>query len=139
MFSYNAKVVMLGYNAENVEIGDLPIVPGDMRATTNFTRMRAALNRWKLWRSTPGSGWELGYQLVRVNVAIFSFVTILSVIAAMLFLVQPFFIQKVLNYLERDPGRSSRAWGWVFCAGLFFGGAAAQLCKEVSDHFTIDN
>lgn len=36
LFSYTTKVVMLGNTAETLNIGDLPIVPADMRATSNY-------------------------------------------------------------------------------------------------------
>ncbi|THH04398.1 hypothetical protein EW145_g5549, partial [Phellinidium pouzarii] len=42
MFSYTTAVVMLGYTAKSLEIADLPIVPGSMRAMSLYTRMKAA-------------------------------------------------------------------------------------------------
>ncbi|EMD35635.1 hypothetical protein CERSUDRAFT_85574 [Gelatoporia subvermispora B] len=131
LFSYTTKVVMLGNTSESLEIGDLPIVPANMRATVTFAAMRAALRRWKLkigpWRPKPGSGWELGYQIVRVNLPLMSVVIALSAIAAVLFYVPPFFVQRTILYLENDPERENRGWGWVFCAGLFFSDAISQL------------
>ncbi|EMD35632.1 hypothetical protein CERSUDRAFT_85569 [Gelatoporia subvermispora B] len=131
LFSYTTKVVMLGNNSESLEIGDLPIVPANMRATVIFATMRSALRRWKLrigsWRPKPGSGWELGYRLLRVNLPMTMTVIVLAAIAAVLFYVPALFLQRTIVYLENDPGRENKGWGWVFCAGLFFSNAITQL------------
>ncbi|CCM00229.1 uncharacterized protein FIBRA_02257 [Fibroporia radiculosa] len=131
LFSYTTKVVMLGNIAESLEIADLPIVPGDMRATTIFSNMRGAMRRWKLrvgsWRPRPGSGWELGYRLLRVNAWLLTSVISLAAIAAVLFYTPAYFLQHVVQYLEVDPDRTDRGWGWVYCAGLFFSNAITQL------------
>lgn len=131
LFSYTTKVVMLGNVSESLEIGDLPIVPADMRATNIYANMRGALRRWKLkigtWRPKHGSGWELGYRLVRVNWSLLSLVIILAAVAAVLFYVPALFLRRVVNYLEADPERENQRWGWVFCFGLFFSNAVSQL------------
>jgi len=72
LFSYTTKVVLLGNTAESLDIGDLPIVPGSMRATYIFRSMRSALSMIRLrrlifWDIRPGSGWELAYRLAYVN------------------------------------------------------------------------
>ncbi|PCH35119.1 multidrug resistance-associated ABC transporter [Wolfiporia cocos MD-104 SS10] len=131
LFSYTTKVVMLGNTSESLEIADLPIVPADMRATTIFNNMRGALRRWKLqigsWRPKPGSGWELGYRLIRVNEKLLLLVVVLASITAVLFYVPAYFLQRVVRYLELDPERTDRGWGWVYCAGLFFSNAIMLL------------
>lgn len=132
-FSYTTRVVMLGYSSESVEIGDLPIVPAYMRATHIFMTMRVATRRWKLrirsWKPQPGSGWETGYRLVRVNMAtlaiLFGLASVLGVIAY----APPFFLQHLVAYLEADPFRSDPGWGWVFCVGLFFSPVLVEICK----------
>ncbi|GBE87301.1 ATP-dependent bile acid permease [Sparassis crispa] len=130
-FSYTTKVVMLGNTAESVEIADLPIVPANMRATNIYSDMRAAIRRWKLrirnWQPKPGSGWELGYRLLRVNTYLLSLVIALSSVTAVLFYVPAFFLQRVVSYLESDPLRTDRGWGWVYSAGLFFSNAFVHL------------
>ncbi|KAI0717016.1 multidrug resistance-associated ABC transporter [Earliella scabrosa] len=131
LFSYTTKVVMLGNTAESLEIGDLPIVAADMRATTIFANMRAAMRRWKLrvgsWRPASGSGIELAYRLLRVNGWTMARIMMLAPVAATMFYVPAFFLQRVVRYLEVDPLRESRGWGFVFCAGLFFSNAVTQL------------
>lgn len=70
-FSYSTKVVMLGNTAESLEIADLPIVPANMRATVNYYGMKTAIRKFKLrigsWKPKAGSGWNVGYTLIRYN------------------------------------------------------------------------
>ncbi|KAI0338006.1 ATP-binding cassette transporter [Trametopsis cervina] len=131
LFSYTTKVVMLGNTSESLEIGDLPIVPGNMRATMIYATMRAAMRKWKLrigsWTPKAGSGWQLGYRLLRNNGAVLALVIALASVSAVLFYTPALFLQRVVAYLEADPERKDRGWGWVYCAGLFFSNALTQL------------
>ena len=133
LFSYTTKVVMLGYTSESLEIGDLPIVPSDLRATYIFATMRLAMTKWKLkifsWSPKPGSGWQLSYRILRNNQWTIFLVMMLAAVAAVLFYAPAFFLQRVVAYLEADPQRKDTGWGWVWCAGLFFSGAISQLGK----------
>ncbi|KAF7795628.1 hypothetical protein EIP86_006793 [Pleurotus ostreatoroseus] len=133
LFSYTTKVVMLGYTSTSLEIGDLPIVPGDMRATHIFASMRVAMRRWKLkirsWKPRPGSGWETGYRLIRVNMSALCLLFILASVSALLYYAPAYFLQHLVAYLEVDPARENRGWGWVFCVGLFFSNVAVQLIR----------
>lgn len=140
LFSYSTKVVMLGYTSESLEIGDLPIVPADMRATHIFATMKAALGRWTLrirsWRPSPGSGWETGWRIFRVNTQALIMLVVLVSMSAGLYYVPAFFLQRLVAYLEQDPERRDRSWGWVFCAGLFFSnimlllGMCSSSCRD---------
>ncbi|EPQ52340.1 multidrug resistance-associated ABC transporter [Gloeophyllum trabeum ATCC 11539] len=124
LFSYTTKVVMLGNVSESLDIGDLPIVPADMRAVNLFARMRATLRAVKLrigkWTPKPGSGWELGYRLLRVNAGPLALQISLAAISACLFYAPAYFLRKLVNYLEVDPERQNRGWGFAYCAGLSF-------------------
>ncbi|KZP23074.1 hypothetical protein FIBSPDRAFT_952394 [Athelia psychrophila] len=42
-FSYTTRVVVLGHTSSSLEIGDLHILPGDMRASTAYARMKHTL------------------------------------------------------------------------------------------------
>ncbi|OJT05133.1 ABC transporter ATP-binding protein/permease VMR1, partial [Trametes pubescens] len=131
LFSYTTKVVMLGNTTESLEIGDLPIVPADMRAATIYTSMRAAMRRWNLkvwsWTPRPGSGIELGYRLMRVNATPMTMVMSLGVVCAVLFYAPAYFLKHVVQYLEVDTARDFRGWGFVFCVALFASHASSQL------------
>ncbi|KAH8986254.1 ATP-binding cassette transporter [Lactarius hatsudake] len=132
LFSYTTKVVMLGNTAESLDIGDLPIVPGTMRATYLFCSMRSTLSttrlrRFLLWSIRPGSGWELAYRLARVNRAAFAIQMTLASIGAVLYYAPSFFLQQLVNYLERDPERHDRSWGWFYSFGMFAGTACSHL------------
>lgn len=132
-FSYTTKVVMLGYTSESLEIGDLPIVPADMRATVLYANMWAAMRRWKLrigsWGPKPGSGWNIAYRLLRVNIVPFIMIVILATTAAVLFYTPMLFLNRIVDYVQHDPERKDRSWGWFYCAGLFTTNAVCYLSK----------
>ena len=92
------------------------------------------MRRWRLrvgsWRPKPGSGIELAYRLLRVNAWTMTMIIFLAAICATMFYVPAFFLQRVVRYLEVDPGREARAWGFVFCTGLFVSNAATQIRKS---------
>ncbi|KAJ7255868.1 multidrug resistance-associated ABC transporter [Mycena haematopus] len=122
-FSYTTKVVMLGNTAESLDIGDLPIVPANMRSTYNYASMKSATRYIKLrvgsWRPTPGTGATLAYRLLRVNIWALVAQFLLAAIAAMLFYAPPLFLRMLLAYLESDPNREDTSWGWVWVFSLF--------------------
>ena len=130
LFSYTTKVVMLGYKSTSLEIGDLPIVPGNMRATSIFQSMKAALrtpiamvsvpfSSYHLFSFRKGSGWELLFKLIRLNKAVFTYEVALAAVSAALYYTPAFFLQSLIRYLEDDTSREDRRWGWVFVTGLF--------------------
>jgi hypothetical protein len=124
LFSYTTKVVLLGNTAESLDIGDLPIVPGSMRATYIFRSMRSALSMIRLrrlifWDIRPGSGWELAYRLAYVNRRGFIAQMALAAIGAVLYYAPSLFLQKLVKYLETDPERHDRSWGWFYSFGIF--------------------
>lgn len=131
MFSYTTKVVWLGNNSASLEVADLPIVPADMRATYNFSKMQRALREIQLrigsWRPRPGSGWILTYRLLRLNWLIITIVIVLAAVSACLFYAPSLFLQQFVAYLEVDPGRKDTGWGWVYVAGIFATNAITYL------------
>ncbi|KAJ3534233.1 hypothetical protein NMY22_g7010 [Coprinellus aureogranulatus] len=131
MFSYTTKVVWLGYTASSLEIGDLPIVPADMRAAYNYSRMRQAMRTFKLkvfsWTPKPGSGWSLVYRLLRLNWVAFLAEFLLAAVSAGLFYVPAYFMKGFISYLEVDPFRVEKGWGWFYVFGLFMSNAISFL------------
>ncbi len=132
LFSYTTKVVLLGSTAESLDIGDLPIVPGSMRATYLFRSMRSALStirlrRFIFWDIRPGSGWELAYRLAYVNRIAFITQMVLASLGAVLYYAPPFFLQKLVRYLETDPERHDRSWGWFYSFCMFATTASLHL------------
>ncbi|KAG2156756.1 multidrug resistance-associated ABC transporter [Suillus bovinus] len=112
-FSYVTRVIDLGSSA-SVEIGDLPILPAKMRATYQFFRMRMNL------RANPlKPGWDLAWRLISVNKLAFTAEVILAVLAAPMWFGSPFFVRKLIAYLEDDPDRLNKGWGWVYAFGQF--------------------
>ena len=140
LFSYTTKVVMLGYTSASLEIGDLPIVPANMRGTVNFQLMKAALrtpialfsiplSSYRLFSFRKGSGWELLFKMVRLNRVVIAAEITLAAVAAVLFYTPALFLQMLVQYLQDDPNREDRRWGWVFVAGLFGLNAFSYLSK----------
>ncbi|KJA25547.1 hypothetical protein HYPSUDRAFT_37542 [Hypholoma sublateritium FD-334 SS-4] len=131
LFSYTTKVVWLGNIAESLDIGDLPIVPTNMRATYNYSRMKRTIRDVKLrifsWSPKPGSGWLLAYRLLRLNYVAFTAELLLAAVSAVLFYAPPLFLQKLVAFLEVDPLRENKGWGWVFVIGLFAANALSFL------------
>ncbi|KZT58208.1 multidrug resistance-associated ABC transporter [Calocera cornea HHB12733] len=127
LFSYTTPVVMLGYTSESLEIRDLPIVPADMRATSIYTTMRRAMRAVRLRRIplfgdvkfSPGSGWDLMYRIMRVNLGPFLVQMVLASVSAVLYYAPALFLQRLIMYLELDPNREDARWGWVYALGLF--------------------
>ncbi|KZP24950.1 multidrug resistance-associated ABC transporter [Athelia psychrophila] len=125
-FSYTTRVVMLGHVSSSLEIGDLPILPGDMRASNAYAKMKHAL-----WLSPPphasshkgdkkkSGGWALGWTILRLNAIGFAALTLLAGVSAVLFYAPAFFLQKLVQYIQDDPERVDRRWGWVYVVGLF--------------------
>ncbi|KAJ7501444.1 hypothetical protein B0H11DRAFT_721357 [Mycena galericulata] len=114
---------MLGNTALSLEIGDLPILTADMRATFQYDAMRHAVRTWRLafrnWRPRVGSGAQLAYQLVCVTRGALFALVLLSVASGLSFYLPPFFMSRVLVYLESDPDRLRTGWGWVWVVCLF--------------------
>lgn len=132
-FSYTTKVVMLGNIAESLEIADLPVVPASMRSIPNYTQMTKTLRTVTLkirsWSPKVGSGWNLGYKLIHLNrVGLFAQMLLASS-SASLYYVPPFFLNRLIAYLEADPDRKTPAWGWVYAVGLF-GTSAFQYLRK---------
>ena len=137
LFSYTTKVVLLGNTVESLDIGDLPIVPGSMRATSLFRSMRSALSTIRLrrlifWDIRPGSGWELAYRLAYVNRIGFITQMALASLGAVLYYTPPFFLQKLVEYLEMDPERHDRSWGWFYSFCMFASSASLHLSTTSS-------
>ena len=117
---------MLGYTAQSLEIGDLPIASFDMRATHLFQRMRDAMRDIKPiilgWKPKPGSGWQVAIRLFKLNAFVILLQMWLAAFAAVLSYAPAFFLKSLVAYLESDPLRLHRGWGVVFALGLFVSG-----------------
>jgi hypothetical protein len=100
--------------------------------------MRSALSTIRLkrlifWDISPGSGWELAYRLAYVNRAGYAAQMALASVGAVLYYAPPFFLQKLVKYLETDPERHDRSWGWFYSFGMF----ATTASLHLSETFTL--
>lgn len=131
LLTRSIKVLMLGYTTESLEIGDLPIVSFDMRATYLFRRMRNAMKHIKPmifgWTPKPGSGWQVGIRLFKLNSFVILLEISLAALVAVLYYVPAFFLRRLVAYLEADPERLHRGWGIVFAFGLSVSGVVQTL------------
>ena len=121
LFSYTTPVIMLGYTSTSLEIRDLPIIEGKLRASALFIDMRAALKRFFLpqrFAVRDGSGFQLIYRALRANGRDVLLLIMITCVCAGLFYAPAFFLQRFVHYLEQDPGRMNTSWGWVYCLGL---------------------
>lgn len=123
---------MLGNTAASLDIGDLPIVPGNMRATSIFAAMRSTIRTVKLrgflgWTPRVGQGWELAWRVLHVNRHALTVQVALAAVTAMLFYAPAYFLRKVVLYLENDPQRKNTSWGWFYSIGLFVATAIVHI------------
>ncbi|KAH7925973.1 P-loop containing nucleoside triphosphate hydrolase protein [Leucogyrophana mollusca] len=131
-FNFTTRVVKLGNTAASLEIGDLPILPGSMRAAYQFRRMRQNL------RATPlQPGWDLAWRIVKINKVALTVEVVMAVVASPLWYGSPYFLQKLLGYLESDPLREDRGWGWVFVVAQVLSIAVVNLMA--AQMFTLAN
>jgi hypothetical protein len=85
------------------------------------------LKRFIFWNIRPGSGWELAYKLGYVNRVGYMTQMVLAATVAVLYYAPPFFLQKLVRYLETDPDRRDRSWGWFYSFGIFMATASIHL------------
>jgi hypothetical protein len=57
--------------------------------------------------------------VIRVNALVLFVEIMLAAVSAVLFYTPAFFLLRVVRYLESDPDRVDRGWGWVWVTGLF--------------------
>ncbi|KAF8154768.1 multidrug resistance-associated ABC transporter [Crassisporium funariophilum] len=131
LFSYTTKVVWLGNLAASLDIGDLPIVPANMRAVYNYTAMKKAMREIKFhifsWKPAPGTGWQLAWRMLRLNYVPFIAEFFLAAVSAVLFYSPALFLRMLVAYLEVDRNRENKGWGWVYVIGLFATNAISFL------------
>ncbi len=141
LFSYTTKVIQWGNASSSLQIGDLPILPANMRAVYNYEQMKNTLHNVSMnifsWSIFQSSGLILAFQLLRLNLSVFALLFILSTIIPFTAYIPPFFFRKLVHSLERDPERKDKSWGLVFVLGLFSGQVFAYL--SISSHTPQDS
>lgn len=56
---------------------------------------------------------------------------ILTIITAVFYYLPHFLLQGLLEYLERDPLREHRGWGWLLSLGLFVSNAGVYIVSGI--------
>ena len=106
----------------SITFDKLPILPARLRAVVNLSQIRYARRYIKLPSESlrqPGSGYELAYQLLRVNFPLVCTIQLVSIMTAVAYYAPIAFIQFFLKYLETDPQRKDTSWGWFYVTGIF--------------------
>lgn len=111
-----------------------------MRSAYNYAAMRKALRTVQLsifsWSPKRGSGWQLAWQLVRLNYVALTAGLALATTSAILFYAPAYFLKQLVSYVEADPTRESKGWGWVYVIGLFGTNAIVYMSMENSCSFS---
>lgn len=114
-----------------METGDLPILPGALRAAFNYAKMKRGMRYIHLrigrWSPKPGSGWGLAYRILRLNSLIVSVMLGLTVLDVLLVYTPHLFLKLFVAYLEVDKAREDTGWGWIYVIGLFVSKAVKYL------------
>ncbi|KAF8324040.1 ATP-binding cassette transporter [Clavulina sp. PMI_390] len=139
LFNYTTCVANLSHTSESLEVRDLPIVPAIYRAANLFAKMRSATvqdekkewarldqrlhgkkapKRW-FWQN-EGSGFPLIARLARINAGVLAIELSLAAVTAVMYYIPLWFLQRFIQYLEDNPNREEKSWGWIYLAGLFF-------------------
>jgi hypothetical protein len=79
------------------------------------------------WKPKPGSGWQVGIRLFKLNSFVILLQMSLAAISAVLYYGPAFFLRRLVAYLETDPLRLHRKWGLVYALGLFASGIVLTL------------
>lgn len=109
---------MLGTSPVTIEISDLPILPADMRAATNFTKLQQIMNK-ATSRLSAGSGFNLAFHLIQANLLVFLEIQLLAIASAPLYYAPAFFIRRLLAHLEAEKENVKSSSGLVLALGLF--------------------
>lgn len=83
------------------------------------------------WKPKPGSGWQVGIRLFKLNSFVILLQMWLAAFTAVLYYAPAFFLRRLVAYLETDPLRLHREWGVVFALGLFVSGVALTLGESL--------
>nr|GAT54702.1 multidrug resistance-associated ABC transporter protein [Mycena chlorophos] len=110
LFMFATKILSLARRPD-FAIKHLPVLQASMRATQNYN----AIHRF----DDPRTRLHLLGRLLRINASGVSALLALSFVISFAYYAPPFFLKKLLEYLEADPTRHDTSWAWVWVAGFF--------------------
>ncbi|WVQ95827.1 hypothetical protein IAU59_002926 [Kwoniella sp. CBS 9459] len=131
LFGYATGVVRKGYVSESLDVWDLPILPKGLRALYQYKRMKKVYGRQK-GRLGRWEGYNLLWKVAIVNKAMLWAQTSIAIATAFGYYLPHYFLLKFVEYLENDPTRSTPAWGWLLCFGLFMSNAIMFIATGVT-------
>ncbi|WVF68276.1 hypothetical protein IAT40_003041 [Kwoniella sp. CBS 6097] len=131
LFGYATGVVRKGYVSDSLDVWDLPILPKGLRALYQYKRMKKVYGKRK-GRLGRWEGYNLLWKVAKVNKAMLWAQTLIATATAFGYYLPHYFLLKFVEYLENDPTRSTPAWGWLLCFGLFMANAIMFIATGVT-------
>nr|XP_019043546.1 ATP-binding cassette transporter [Kwoniella bestiolae CBS 10118]OCF22476.1 ATP-binding cassette transporter [Kwoniella bestiolae CBS 10118] len=131
LFGYATPVIRKGYVSDSLDVWDLPILPKGLRALFQYRHMRKIYGRPR-GRFGRKEGFNLLWKVAKANSALLWAQTLLATATAFGYYVPHYILLKFVEYLENDPTRSTPAWGWVLCFGLFMSNAIMFIATGVT-------
>ncbi|KAF7316454.1 Multidrug resistance-associated ABC transporter protein [Mycena indigotica] len=110
LFIFATKVLSLA-NLPNFQVEHLPIVEARMRAVRNHHDVRRSFNATSRLR--------LIFHLLRINISTVFKVLLLSFVISFAYYGPPFFLKRLLEYLETDPHRANASSALLWVTGFF--------------------
>ncbi|WWC73697.1 uncharacterized protein I206_107669 [Kwoniella pini CBS 10737] len=131
LFGYATGVVWKGHVSESLDVWDLPILPKALRALVQYRNMREIYGnpRGRFGRT---EGFNLLWKVAKANSGLLWAQTLLATATAFGYYIPHYILLKFVEYLENDPTRSTPAWGWVLCFGLFMSNAIMFIATGVT-------
>ncbi|WWC65828.1 uncharacterized protein I303_108450 [Kwoniella dejecticola CBS 10117] len=131
LFGYATGVVWKGHVSESLDVWDLPILPKGLRALVQYRNMRSIYGnpRGRFGRT---EGFNLLWKVAKANAGLLWAQTLLATATAFGYYIPHYILLKFVEYLENDPSRSTPAWGWVLCFGLFMSNAIMFIATGVT-------
>ncbi|WWD04597.1 hypothetical protein V865_002668 [Kwoniella europaea PYCC6329] len=131
LFGYATPVIRKGYYSDSLDVWDLPILPKSLRALVQYRHMRGIYGRPK-GRFGRKEGFNLLWKVAKANSGLLWAQTLLATATAFGYYIPHYILLKFVEYLENDPTRSTPAWGWLLCFGLFMSNAIMFIATGVT-------
>ncbi|GMK55034.1 hypothetical protein CspeluHIS016_0200900 [Cutaneotrichosporon spelunceum] len=130
LFSYSGVLIERSKVNDSMDVWDLPILPADQRALPNYIKFKAAYGKHSQ-RLGKWEGYNLLWQLAKVNKWLLIAQAGLSAVTGVLYYAPHVLLKFFLTYLENDPSRNSPGWGWLFALGILVSNVAVFLIAGI--------
>jgi hypothetical protein len=136
-FAYTDKVVAIGSDASSqVEVTNFPIVPVAKRATYLYTALRNVLQTSQTnqghWGTRSTTSSQLLWKLIRFNGGPLLKLLVAGSLASISFYLPYLCLERFVSYLDSDPNRADRSWGWFYVVALFISGVLNAIVTGIA-------